>query len=327
MLRYLFSIALLGIAQVSYTQLRWTNVDSLFQPLPSSVHVFKSTDSLDGKPNVAYYVSADLADKNLLFSADTTLGRRLTPSQFFHKNQQPLLVVNSTFFSFETNQNLNTVIKDGKIVGHNKSIPGRGKDTLLYHHTLNSVLGISKKRRADVAWVYSDSSDKHAYALQYPFLSSKTGSPYISKTQLLTSVKDSASSDQGHHKLKRWKMHTAIGGGPVLVQQGEIKITNNEERKFGGKAIHDKHPRTAMGYTKDNQLIILVVQGRSPGIADGVSLLQQALLLKELGCWEALNLDGGGSSCLLINGKETITPSDKGKQRAVPAVFMIQSKK
>jgi exopolysaccharide biosynthesis protein len=44
-----------------------------------------------------------------------------------------------------------------------------------------------------------------------------------------------------------------------------------------------------------------------------------------LGCVEALNLDGGGSSCMLINGKETIWPSDKGQQRAVPAVFIIKS--
>jgi exopolysaccharide biosynthesis protein len=40
---------------------------------------------------------------------------------------------------------------------------------------------------------------------------------------------------------------------------------------------------------------------------------------------EALNLDGGGSSCMLVYGKETIKPSDK-KQRAVPAVFMIREK-
>jgi exopolysaccharide biosynthesis protein len=49
-------------------------------------------------------------------------------------------------------------------------------------------------------------------------------------------------------------------------------------------------------------------------------------MLKDLGCVEALNLDGGGSSCLLVNGKETIRPSDKTGQRAVPAVFIIKAK-
>ena len=124
---------------------------------------------------------------------------------------------------------------------------------------------------------------------------------------------------------KKWKMKTAIGGGPVLVQNGEINITNEEELKFTGKAINDKHPRTCMGYTSDGYLIIMAIQGRFPGIAEGATLEQEAKLLKDLGCVEALNLDGGGSSCMLINGKETIKPSDKGIQRAVPAVFVIRN--
>ena len=48
------------------------------------------------------------------------------------------------------------------------------------------------------------------------------------------------------------------------------------------------------------------------------------LMLIDVGCVEALNLDGGGSSCMLINGKETIKPSDAAGERAVPAVFIIK---
>lgn len=118
-------------------------------------------------------------------------------------------------------------------------------------------------------------------------------------------------------------MRTAIGGGPVIVQDGKVFITNEEERMFTGKARLDKHPRTCIGYTKDGKLIIIVIQGRSPGIAEGATLEQEAKMLVDLGCIEGLNLDGGGSSCMLINGKETVTPSDKGVQRPVPAVFII----
>ena len=125
---------------------------------------------------------------------------------------------------------------------------------------------------------------------------------------------------------ERWKAETAIGGGPVLIHDAKIRITNNEERMFTGKAIDDKHPRTAMGYTADGKLIVLVVQGRMPGVAEGASLPQLAKLLLDLGCVEALNLDGGGSSSMLVNGKETIKPSDKEGQRPVPAVFIIQQK-
>jgi exopolysaccharide biosynthesis protein len=111
-----------------------------------------------------------------------------------------------------------------------------------------------------------------------------------------------------------------------LIQNGEIKIANEEERMFAGKAINDKHPRTCMGYTKDGKLIIMVIQGRATGVAEGATLVQEARMLKDLGCWEALNLDGGGSSCLLVNGKETIKPSDPNGQRPTPAVFMIKKK-
>jgi len=121
-------------------------------------------------------------------------------------------------------------------------------------------------------------------------------------------------------------MKTAVGGGPALVQNGAKQITNEEELKFTGKAINDKHPRTCMGYTKDGYLIIMAIEGRFPGIAEGATLEQEARLLIDLGCIEALNLDGGGSSCLLVNGKETIKPSTNGEERPVPAVFIIAKK-
>jgi len=121
-------------------------------------------------------------------------------------------------------------------------------------------------------------------------------------------------------------MRTAIGGGPVLVKDGLVNVTNEEEQMFvnGEK---DVHPRTAMGYTARRQLIILAIQGRFPGKAEGATLAEEAKILADLGCVEALNLDGGGSSCVLVNGRETIQPSDKGGQRAVPAVFIIREKK
>jgi exopolysaccharide biosynthesis protein len=319
---------LLSFSISAFAQLHWQNVDSLYQPLPKSVHVYKTTDSMfDGKPNIAYYVIADLKDKKLLFDADTTYKRRLTPSQFYEKNKQPLLVVNCTFFSFETNQSLNVVVKDSKLVGYNiHSIPGRGKDTFTYKHPLRSAIGIGKKGNADVAWVYTDSSRKYPYKQisKSPLLVDS-----FSKFDLKPYLKAGPTPYFDYFKSPpyfKWKMQTAVGGGPVLLQNGEIKITNEEEMMFAGKAINDKHPRTAMGYTKDGKLIILVVQGRFPTIAEGATLNHEAQILKDLGCWEALNLDGGGSSCMLVNGKETIKPSSAGVQRSVPAVFIISKK-
>jgi len=302
-------------------QLKWTNVDSSYQPLPSSIHIYFTNEPIDTAPFRAYYLIADLKDKKINFTTDTTLSRRLTPTQFYQKNDLPLVVVNCTFFSFATNQNLNVVIKDGKLVGYNvHSIPGRGKDTLTYRHPFGSAIGISKKRNADVAWVFTDSSLKYSQTLSKVILSKKDSSATFSF--------DDAQLYLGPEPIfgpyfTKWKMKTAVGGGPVLLQNGQIEITNNEELKFAGKAISDKHPRTAMGYTKDGKLIIVMIEGRNT-VAHGATLGQEAQILKDLGCREALNLDGGGSSCMLVNGRETIKPSDKEGQRAMPAVFLIK---
>jgi hypothetical protein len=317
MMKFFFGALCLMSGILVKAQAKWTLMDGEFGDLPSSLHIYKSTDSVDGKPSIAWYVEANLKDKNLEFTTDTTFQRRLTPRQFFEKNKKPLLVVNTTFFSFATNQNLNVVMKDGKMVSYNiHSMAGRGKDTLTYRHPVGSAIGISKKREADIGWLYTDSSRRWPLLLPSAIAASHDSNNFYQPFEKNTYRKTG---------VKNWKMKTAVGGGPVLLQNGNIKITNEEERRFYGKAINDKHPRTAMGYTNDHKLIILVVEGRSPGVAEGASLVQLAQMFKDLGCAEALNLDGGGSSCMLVNGNETIRPSDK-KQRPVPAVFIIKKK-
>ncbi|MFI5130237.1 MAG: hypothetical protein ACHQFX_09615, partial [Chitinophagales bacterium] len=65
MRKFLLFFSFLFISSILSAQLKWQNVDSLYQPLPSSMHVYKTTDSLDGKPNIAYYVEVNLKDKKL----------------------------------------------------------------------------------------------------------------------------------------------------------------------------------------------------------------------------------------------------------------------
>ncbi|RYZ30769.1 MAG: phosphodiester glycosidase family protein [Chitinophagaceae bacterium] len=316
---------LLPFSVFGQPKLTWQNVDSAFAPLPKSVHIYFTKQAIDTASFKAYYVVADLQEKSIDFTTDTTLKRRLTPSQFFSKNNAPVVVINGAFFSFETNTNRNVVIKEGKILSYNQhTIDGKGKDTLTYWHPFPSTIGITKNREADIAWTVTDSASRDVYASQYVLKPVKDSVNQHSLNYLLQAG-NTGSQQSASASFKKWTMQTAIGGGPVLVQQNNIAITNNEEIKFGGRAINDKHPRIAIGYTKDQKLIILAIEGRSKE-SGGATLPQTAQILKDLGCVEALNLDGGGSSCLLINGKETIRPSDARGQRPVPSVFMITRK-
>jgi hypothetical protein len=298
-------------------QLHWKRVDSAYGSLPSSLHVYRSTDSLDGFPSIAYYVSARLRDHRLVFTTATGQGKRFTPDQYYQLEQLPYVVVNCAYFSFSSNQNLNLVVKDGKMLAYNvTSLRGTGVDSQFYYYPTRGAIGIDRKRRADVAWTFTDSSRRWPYAFE--------DMPVVAKgTDTVPSI-----FDLNDIEWKWWKMRTAVGGGPVLIHDGRIYITDREEQLYPESRRDGEHaPRTAMGYTRDGRLIVLVIQGRTPGIAAGATLQQEAQILLSLGCYEALNLDGGGSSCMLVNGKETIIPSDRDGQRALPAVFLIESRR
>jgi hypothetical protein len=308
---WLVAVLKLGISEA---QPHWKNVDSIYKPLPGGVHVQRWTDSLNGHPFIAYYVSAPLKDKDLIFSDQVTNDKRFTPSQFYQLEQFPLLVVNCAYFSIETNQNISMVMKDGRLVAYSvPSLRGQGDDSLLYYYPTRGAIGIDRKRNADVAWTFTDSAHRWPYAFEEM--------PVVAKGE----EANPSIYDLRDIEWKWWKMRTAVGGGPVLIHDGQIWITNKEEQLFSGGDI-DRHPRTAMGYTRDGHLIVLAIQGRSLGVADGATLMEEAKILFDLKCYEALNLDGGGSSCLLVNGKETIKPSDKDGERPVPAVFLIREK-
>jgi hypothetical protein len=301
-----------GFFAIAVAQTRWQKVDSFFRPLPQSIHVFKYADSLNGSPILAFYVSARLKDKGLLFSAQTGKGNSYTLSQYYNREKSPLVLVNACFFSAETSQNLNMLMRNGKLLAYNiVSLRGVGKDSVRYYYPTRSALGIDKKRRADVAWIFTDSSRRKPYAFEY--------NPVLAKGE----KPNPQINDLNDVEWKWWKMQTAVGGGPTLIHEGEIMITNKEEQLLVGKE-NEKQPRTAIGYTENGRLIILVIQGRSPGISEGASLVEEAKMLKSLGCYKALNLSGGGNSCMLINGKETIKPSDREGERPVPSVFLIK---
>lgn len=99
-----------------------------------------------------------------------------------------------------------------------------------------------------------------------------------------------------------------IAGGPYLVKDNEIFIDMTAE-KLG--AIGGRNPRTAIGYTKDNDLILITADGRE-GHSVGLTLVELAGLMKSLGCTNAINLDGGGSTVMYVDGDIVNKPVQTG---------------
>jgi exopolysaccharide biosynthesis protein len=118
-----------------------------------------------------------------------------------------------------------------------------------------------------------------------------------------------------------WEMYDAVAAGPALISRGRIDITDDEE-VFFGSTIPRTHPRTAVGYTSSGALIILVVDGRQT-VSRGVDLVELAALMRELDCEEAINLDGGGSSTLVVDGMLVNRPAGGTFQREVMSALIV----
>ena len=88
-----------------------------------------------------------------------------------------------------------------------------------------------------------------------------------------------------------------------------------------------KHPRTALGFSRDSTtLFILAVDGRSKQSV-GVTLAELATLMRRLGAWQAMNFDGGGSTTMVIDGAIVNVPSDSTGERAVGNALLLVKKR
>lgn len=99
-----------------------------------------------------------------------------------------------------------------------------------------------------------------------------------------------------------------ISGGPYLLRDNQIFIDMTAQKL---QSIGGRNPRTAIGYTEDNNLVLVAVDGRE-GSSVGLTLVELAKLMKTLGCTNAINLDGGGSTVMYIKGQIVNHPHQPG---------------
>ena len=120
-----------------------------------------------------------------------------------------------------------------------------------------------------------------------------------------------------------WKQAAnVIGAGPQLIKNGRVEITNAAE-KILPSFVSDGHPRTAIAKSKSGQILLVTVDGRQPGESIGMSLTMFADLLIEFGAVEAINLDGGGSTTMVIRNKLVNKPSDATGERPVSDAILV----
>ncbi len=113
----------------------------------------------------------------------------------------------------------------------------------------------------------------------------------------------------------------AISGGPCLLKNNKIIIDADFQKFSQNEFVNKKHPRTAIGVNKKNELILITIDGRSE-LSEGVSLKELAQILLKMQVTDAINLDGGGSTSMVIKGLYVNNLSD-GFPRPIANALLI----
>lgn len=296
---------------------KWTDVSSDYGKLPEYIKVYKSPEKLEGKQAIAYIAVADLTyaiwdiwSINDVEMSGTSEAFK-TPATVYAESSCPV-VINAGFFYSSGGKNYSSslAVRNSEVLAYN--INYASEDWVTMYYPTRAAFLESEDGKFDACWTYKGRSAHY----MYPSPSDNTWESRPAKTP-------SANYPEGG---EIFSAKTAIGGGPLLIDRGKFRNTYVEELYNGSSGISpdSNQPRTAIGVTADKRMIAFVCEGRemTEGIY-GLTTADVANVLLDLGCVEAINLDGGGSSCMLINGRQTIKPSD-GAQRSVGSTIMIK---
>ncbi|NKB89074.1 MAG: hypothetical protein GKS06_12735 [Acidobacteria bacterium] len=282
---------------------QWEPVEALNASLPETIRVYSGTDP-----------EAPLRAWSVRIEASPELGVRVAAStdtdgveigSEFAEQSDARVVLNGGYFRMGESpmRHVGLLMVDGEII--EPAMDSVLRDGERYF-LARGALGFLPGGQADVAWVSSRDG------VLYEWVSPPPNAAELPVTGL------------DFDELKVWPAHDALAAGPVLVMDGQIHVATDAE-VFFGTAIPELNPRTAAGVTPEGDLVLVVIDGRQRE-SRGVDLLELANIMLELGVDEAVNLDGGGSSTLVVDGVLVNRPLGAQIEREVMSALLVVEK-
>lgn len=279
---------------------------------PSAIQVYQFDSLVQGKKVKAFCLAYD--SKNAALEFKTVMSSTATTPSAFAANEPGITYACINGGYFGGNQSYSLVKYNNVVSSPNIKLLTRvynGANTSYY--PTRAAFGVSNTGNPSVGWIYNLGAGNdliYSYPVPSPNLLNSAPQP----------IPDATFPSGG----SIWNTISAIGGSPMLIYNNNIQITDNEELISINNTTD--RPRSAIGYNANGIVMVLAIEGDNPPNYTGVNLAMLADILKTLGCTNAINLDGGGSTSLVINGTKTVRPGDNGVERPVVSAILIKKK-
>jgi hypothetical protein len=291
----------------------WKYNTNLSAGLPTGMQVF-SFDSLYAGRNTKAFCLAFDSRTNRFDCKPVLSATAKKPSEFLaQESGTAYACINGGYFGGSQSFSLvkyNNVVASPNIKQVNRTYNGSSTP----YFPTRAAFGFSSTGAPSAAWVYSiGAGNDDIYSYPQPSPNAEGSAPQPVPT---------ATFPTGGTP---WNVTTAIGGSPMLLRNGNISISDAEELISINNTT--SRPRSAIGHTSNGIVLLLAVEGdNAAGGYSGLNLAELANMLRALSCTDAINLDGGGSTALVIRGNPTVRPGDTGVERPVISALVIKQK-
>ncbi len=328
------------------TSIRQKYPKAIIADITSGVKHIKLTKYYSGRPVRINVVEVDMKlAKNLeltpALSSDSTLKSRRTITTIA-KNNNAIVALNGTYFKPQTGVPLGTLMINQKMytgpiydrvamgifddsfdiarIQLDATVKGSGKTikvnninqprmlsthVLVYTPEWGKYSPAAPKYGVGLQVIDNKITKASANAIEIP----ENGYVISGPKSILYNLLDKKDVDLSIKTNPDWDgVKHIISGGPYLVKNGEVFVDMTAQKL---QAIGGRNPRSAIGYTKDNNFIFVAVDGRE-GSSIGMTLMELANFMQSIGCVGAINLDGGGSTVMYVNGRVVNKPQQTG---------------
>lgn len=311
-------------SETAATTLAWTKLSK--SSLPSEIELYETTSTLNGRKFHAWYAKGDLSTGKVEVRVNVPSAAATIDAQAASFNGDCYLMVNGGYFYNGNHTGLAVInsVKSGSVSAVRGSLTTSDSEYNSMYNVTRGAFGVDASGKPNVLWAGTDASG-NIYYFDRPLPSVKGENKYGA----ITSENPTASVS--------WSPKYALSAGPVLLKDKKVAFDFTETSKGTGYYLSNfevipgdifgtgvKPDRTAVGYTEDGKVIFFICDGRIAD-SDGATLVELAQIMKGLGCVGAINLDGGGSTGMVV-GSEHLNDTSTGNRAVVSTIGFFVKK-